>query len=285
VQFGVSEFIVSFCVEFMRRFRQGLESEFSSVFGRVFQEAFGHTFRAKIWHSPEGGPERGDPFALAQQIGVDVSMEDWEDRVSAALSREELIPGLLESESFWRYMVLFHSMAVDSSSECRSMAINIYNPFSVPLLLAGVLAGIALEMSFTLGRHLSAGLAEGDVLQDVVQEWLQRYPAEGFVSGFAWEELAGVFASSEKELSGPSGCLFLSHAAFGSLMTGVPCGGPVWQSLLAHRDREDPLIEASYCMYEICHFRNEAENARRLLELSLKAGGDGQLIFRAAGFA
>ncbi|TKD12187.1 metallophosphoesterase [Polyangium fumosum] len=72
-------------------------------------------------------------------------------------------------------------------------------------------------------------------------------------TAYAWPE-----EEKSAPTSGPAAALFIAHAAYTSLMTGIDCTLPV------PSDLADPRVRVSHLLYEIANFRDVESNARKL---------------------
>ena len=156
---------------------------------------------------------------------------------------------------------------------------------ALPLLLLDLLRAASWQHNVALGRHLTVHFPAGRPSPEAIDHWLNRNPFDVWPTAFAWEEVTTTFVANGGRLAGLRGALFLAHASYAALMTGLHCSAPVWQKLLEERDREDPLIEIGYLIHEVCHFRGTPEIDRELTQRIKAAPPEAKEILRLAGFA
>jgi hypothetical protein len=87
-------------------------------------------------------------------------------------------------------------------------------------------------------------------------------------------------------LSGPSGALFLAHAAYTALMTGLVGGQPrqpTWEQLVKERDQDDWLVRFSHLLYELCQFRDTTRVELEMNTLLATCPRDCYAVLEAAG--
>jgi len=255
-----------------RYFGRYFGRDFWRYFGRDFWRDFGRDF----WR------DFGSPFW--QELGIEPNTPEGEKRLAQRLQSEGGFLTLLEDDAFWAAASLASKGSIDTQAHPSQVGSELRNPLALPLLLLDLFRASAWNHGMALGRYLNSGFPRGKFWWTVVDRWLDRNPIDVYPVAFAWKNLAAQRAANGGRLTGPDGALCIAHAAYAALMTGIHCDGPVWQKLLEERDREDPLIEISYHLHEICHFRDAQTHDQELARLVKAASAQDRELLRLAGF-
>jgi predicted MPP superfamily phosphohydrolase len=220
-----------------------------------------------------------------------------------ALKDEGHLLRLLRREDFWWSAGSLERDGIEPGKEAADLSATLKNPLAVPLFLVNIWHAAALQHVFTMYRHIAGLYQEGEVPDEAIEVWLRRNPIEVYGVAFAWEEYAKTFAERHKALTGREGALFLAHAAYAGLMTGLERTTTTWQELLATRDmtglerttttwqellatrdRDDPRVRVSFALYELCHFRDQEENLCVLEDILKAPSAELRPTLEAAGF-
>ncbi len=216
-------------------------------------------------------------------MGVDPDAPDWQAQLKNALKNDDNVLKLIADDRFWWYVYEVSAVIMDTEARPKGLVARLDNPFAIALLLTDIWVAASVNQIFALGRHLAATFPDGNATNEAMEPWLRRNPLDVYGAALAWEEHAKAYRATHDRLEGPQGALLLAHAAYAALMTGFSCDGPVWTALVADRDRDDPLIEISYLLHEICHSRDGEQHARRLCELVAAAPPACREVLDAAG--
>jgi hypothetical protein len=282
-------FARDFVRAFVRELVPELGPDFDRDFGRSFGRSFGLAFHIRFsddGYSSSGGDcslnfatdfykafrravghEVGRGFVrdvglnfirdLARLLGHNSEAPESKVELTRARPRKKTFRSLLKDPDLsWETFFSVGVVKDNATTACESVVSQLCKPSRLPYLMMNVWKSALLNRFFAWTRHLA--LVN---LSEMSTNWIPHHPFEVFTVALTWEAHAKEYTAGMKRLSGIAGVLFLSHAAYTNLMTGLVCAGPsqpVWQQLLDERDSRDPWIRFSHLLYEICRFTDPA---------------------------
>ena len=225
--------------------------------------------------------------ALYRAVGVDPHHTDWQARWDMAMDQARNAPSTQVANYWSPPLSGLGEIEADVEAEGSKLAASLGNPLSLPSMMADLWSAGIFNYLFALGRHLAAAGPSDQQIIMAALDWLPRNPFEVFNVGLAWEEHAIEYTAAVGRLSGPSGALFLAHAAYTALMTGLVGGQrsqPTWEQLVKERDQDDWLVRFSHLLYELCRFRETARVELDMNTLLATCPREFYAVLEAAGF-
>ena len=225
--------------------------------------------------------------ALYRAVGVDPHHPDWQARWDMAMDQARNAPST-QVATYWSPSLSgLGEIEADVAAEGFKLAASLGDPLSLPSMMVDLWSAGVFNYLFALGRHLAAAGPSDEQIIMAALDWLPRNPFEVFNVALAWEEHANEYATAFGRLSGPSGALFLAHAAYTALMTGLvgrQPNQPTWERLLKERDQSDTLIRFSHLLYELCLFQDTKRVESEMNTLLATCPRDCHAVLEAAGF-
>ncbi|MGA2864230.1 MAG: NACHT domain-containing protein [Verrucomicrobiota bacterium] len=226
-------------------------------------------------------------LSLCRAVGADPHQPNWQERWDQAMTQAENCRVTQVTNFWWPALRGQGDIEADAVAEGSELVVSLDNPLGLPPLMADLWSAAAFNYLFALGRHLAGRSATPESIIQAALTWLPRNPLEVFNVALAWEEHAKEYAAAVGRLSGPSGALFLSHAAYAALMTGLVGGQPdqpTWERLVRERDQSDPLVQFSHLLYELCLFQDNARVECDMNEFLTACPRECHAVLEAAGF-
>jgi hypothetical protein len=219
--------------------------------GRSFVRDFGHFF----------APLAGRFFV--HDSGVDTAKPEWEVVWGRAMEDEGDQIRLLADNVVWTVALSGGGRTdVDAPRTITAPDLALANPLAFPLLLHDLWSAAATHVFVACFRRANLPNIQGLQLESALEAQLSRNPVDVYATAFAWQE----HCKGVGDISGVTGALFLAHAAYASLMTGLECKPHV------SPDLEDPRIRVSLLLHELCNFR-DVETTFRKLEAEIASAG------------
>ncbi|MCP4657541.1 MAG: hypothetical protein GY856_19215 [bacterium] len=285
------DFTRSFTRDFGRDFTRYFARDLARCFARDFTRDFIHYFIRDLarYFTRDSARDftrdsaRDFTRDLLQSVNVEPDAPNWEAQCRKALKSDDNVLKLIADDRLWWSVYELSKVITNKETRPEGLVARLDNPFAMVLLLANIWIAASVNQIFALGRHLAATFPDGLATTGAMEAWLRRNPLDVYGAALAWEEHAKAYRATHDRLEGSQGALLLAHAAYAALMTGFSFDGPVWTALVDDRDPNDPLIEISYLLHEICHSRASEQHARRLCELVAAAPPACREVLDAAG--
>ena len=259
---------------FVDNFGQIFVREYVVHFGRTFVHAFDTSLVDRFLRDFIHGMGKDLASELAYLGGIDQQNLEAETALERAVAHEGGALRLLLDDRFdVRALWACGHAHVGTGKGAKTSQLTLQNPLALPLLLADLLSTSALHSLLGSLRHAVATYSSGNVVSGAVETWLLHNPIEVYATAFAWQE----HCKPVTHITGPTGALFLAHAAYATLMTGLECNLPVVPDL------SDPRVRISHILYELCNFRDDALNVQKLEAEIAAAGPDLRPMLEAAG--
>jgi len=235
----------------MRLIVRNLAREFGHQFGPAIVRTFAREFARDF--------ARDDLLRdLGRDLGIEGYDPKWDDAFFEPSKHAVRQLRVIGDDSSWNYSLEFVTVRDnDPRDPPATLTASLTNPLALPLLIADMLSAIALQHNFTAFRAFAVLDPQSKAPEAALLEWFEANPVDVYGVALAWRE----YGNRERHQDDAQRALFVAHAAYASLMTGIECR--IDESNVADRG---PYTSVSRLIYELCCFRDVESNVPELLD-------------------